>query len=63
MERKKGYRNGSRLIANFNRVAQAAIAVVGVALLTQQSAQALTWAEIGDADSLPGTAQDRKSVV
>ena len=57
MERKKGYRNGSRLIANFNRVAQAAIAVVGVALLTQQSAQALTWAEIGDADSLPGTAQ------
>jgi len=57
MHRKTKHKMGARMMANFNRAALAAIATVALALSMQQSVQALTWAEVGDAGDLPGTAQ------
>src|SRR5262245_62140467 len=50
-------KKGLRLIATLDRIALAMVGAAALSICTERSALAVSWAEIGDAGDLPGTAQ------
>jgi hypothetical protein len=57
MRGKINHKKRSRLIATLDRIALALVGAVALGICTERSALAVSWAEIGDAGDLPGTAQ------